>query len=139
MSVLNVAGSDGLSRVACNTTSASGTSASSASTMSSTENACQALAPEYQPRNSAASSREPAGAGDPLAGAQPPHQAGAAALARAAASVLRSSIAIVIGPTPRGTGVMRAARCGGGVEVDVADEPVVGPVDPDVDHGRARA
>ena len=51
---------------------------------------------------------------------------------------MRSSIAIVIGPTPRGTGVMQRRALGGGVEVDVADEPVVGPVDADVDHRRAR-
>ena len=81
--------------------------------------------------------RDAAGAGDPLAVAQPPHQAGAAAAARAASSVLRSSIAIVIGPTPRGTGVMQPRALGRGVEVDVADQPVVGAVDADVDHRRA--
>ncbi len=54
--------------------------------------------------------RDAARAGDPLAVAQSPHQAGAPAAARAACSVLRSSIAIVIGPTPRGTGVISAAR-----------------------------
>ena len=55
---------------------------------------------------------------------------------RAATSVLRSSIAIVIGPTPPGTGVI-APRPRRRLEVDVADEAVVGPVDADVDHGRA--
>ena len=56
----------------------------------------------------------------------------------AACSVLRSSIAIVIGPTPPGTGVIAPARSHRRVEVDVADEAVVGAVDADVDHDRAR-
>ena len=67
----------------------------------------------------------------------PPDREAAARLA--ASSVLRSSIAIVIGPTPPGTGVIRPARSARGVEVDVADEPVVGAVDPDVDHRRRPA
>ena len=151
MSTLKATGIAGLARVAWSTTSASGTSASSASTTSSTPNACQP-----SPRASASPSgpnapvepvpvqeqrreqRDAAGAGDPLAVAQPPHQAGAPAAARAASSVLRSSIAIVIGPTPRGTGVISARALGRRVEVDVADEAVVGAVDADVDHGRAR-
>ena len=44
---------------------------------------------------------------------------------RAARTVLRSSMAIVIGPTPPGTGV-RSARDLGRAGVDVADEPAVG-------------
>ena len=56
---------------------------------------------------------------------------------RAASSVLCSSIAIVIGPTPPGTGVIAPATSRAGLEVDVADEPVVGAVDPDVDDRRA--
>ena len=56
---------------------------------------------------------------------------------RAACSVLRSRQAIVIGPTPPGTGRDRAGDLDGLVEVDVADEAVVGAVDADVDHGRA--
>ena len=55
------------------------------------------------------------------------------------AAVLRSSIAIVIGPTPPGTGVISRGALGGGVELDVADEAVVGAVDADVDHDRALA
>ena len=57
---------------------------------------------------------------------------------RAARTVLRSSIAIVIGPTPPGTGVSRPARARDG-RVDVADEPAVGAVDADVDDRRALA
>ena len=51
--------------------------------------------------------------------------------------MLRSSIAIVIGPTPPGTGVIRPATLDRRLEVHIADEPVVGAVDADVDHGRA--
>src|ERR671922_2228789 len=52
-----------------------------------------------------------AGGGDPFAVSQPPQvHTGWPARARAACSVLRSSIAIVIGPTPPGTGVIRLAR-----------------------------
>ena len=51
-------------------------------------------------------------------------------------TVLSSSIAIVIGPTPPGTGVRKPGELGG-AGLDVADEPVVGAVDADVDHGRA--
>ena len=51
---------------------------------------------------------------------------------------MASSIAIVIGPTPPGTGVIAPATSLTGVEVDVADEPVVGAVGADVDHRRAR-
>ena len=47
-----------------------------------------------------------------------------------------SSIAIVIGPTPPGTGVSRPGALGHG-RIDVADEPLGRPVDPDVDHRRA--
>ena len=57
---------------------------------------------------------------------------------RAAARVLTSSIAIVIGPTPPGTGVIAARDLAAGLEVDVADEPVVGAVRADVDHRGAR-
>ena len=52
--------------------------------------------------------------------------------------MLTSSIAIVIGPTPPGTGVIAARDLGDRLEVDVAHEPVLGAVRADVDHGRAR-
>ena len=54
----------------------------------------------------------------------------------AAASVLRSSIAIVIGPTPPGTGVIAPPRSATAVEVDVAHQPVGAAVDAHVDHRR---
>ena len=54
-------------------------------------------------------------------------------------TVLPSSIAIVIGPTPPGTGVIARGDLRDRVEVDVARELAVGqPVDADVDHDRAR-
>ena len=52
-------------------------------------------------------------------------------------SVLRSSIAIVIGPTPPGTGVSSPAYVAHGVEVDVAAEALVEAVHADVDDRRA--
>ena len=57
-----------------------------------------------------------------------------------ATSVLASRQAIVIGPTPPGTGVIAPATCAAAGEVDVADEclPPRDAVDADVDHGRAR-
>ena len=49
------------------------------------------------------------------------------------------SAAIVIGPTPPGTGVIQPARSGRFVELHVADELAVRqPIDADVDHDRAR-
>ena len=57
----------------------------------------------------------------------------------AALTVLRSSIAIVIGPTPPGTGVIARARSARRLEVDVAHQPLVGAVHADVDHGRPLA
>ena len=54
----------------------------------------------------------------------------------AAASVFAMSIAIVIGPTPPGTGVIAPATGSTSSEVDVSAQSVVGAVDPDVDHGR---
>ena len=54
--------------------------------------------------------RDAARARDQVGGAQPAASPRRAACACAASSVLRSSIAIVIGPTPRGTGVISAAR-----------------------------
>ncbi len=57
---------------------------------------------------------------------------------RAAWTVFRKSIAIVIGPTPPGTGVIRS-DLGGAWKVDVtAQAAVVAPVNADVDHDRAR-
>ncbi len=63
-----------------------------------------------------------------------------AATARSAAStVFESSIAIVIGPTPPGTGVIAPATCGDAGEVDVAAQLAVGvAVHADVDDDRAR-
>ena len=52
--------------------------------------------------------------------------------------MLLSSIAIVIGPTPPGTGVIAEATSFSGFEVDIADQAVLGAVDADVDHDRAR-
>ena len=86
-------------------------------------------------RKSVTSRRRRPGGRGPLARAQPAH----ATAIRAACSVLRSRQAIVIGPTPPGTGVMAPATCDRLVEVDVAVEAVVGAVDADVDDGRARA
>ena len=57
---------------------------------------------------------------------------------RAACSVLRSSMAIVIGPDAAGDRRDRAGDLGRRVEVDVAVEAVVGAVDADVDDRRAR-
>ena len=60
------------------------------------------------------------------------------ARSRAAKTVFTSSIAIVIGPTPPGTGVMAAARAAAACELDVAAQFAVGAaVDADVDHDRA--
>ena len=122
-------------------------------------NACQAVKPTeismsrpptsvvppaaYQSRNITTSSATPPAAAISSPGRRrlsstPPPPAAAAA-ACAASSVLRSSIAIVIGPTPPGTGVISPARSAAGVEVDVADQAVVGAVDADVDHRRRRA
>ena len=53
-------------------------------------------------------------------------------------TVLRRSIAIVIGPTPPGTGVRTAGPVDDGVEVHVAGEAVVEAVHPHVDHRRPR-
>ena len=61
------------------------------------------------------------------------------ARSRAALSVFTSSIAIVIGPTPPGTGVIAPGDLLGRLEVDVPDQALVGAVGADVDHGRARA
>ena len=52
--------------------------------------------------------------------------------------------AMVIGPTPPGTGVIAPATSRGRGEVDVADHACLAvrrrhPVDADVDHGGARA
>ena len=61
----------------------------------------------------------------------------AGALSLAACNVFRSSIAMVIGPTPPGTGVI-ARPTGQPLEIDVAAEPTVVPlVNANVDHGRA--
>ena len=49
-----------------------------------------------------------------------------------------SSIAIVIGPTPPGTGVIARARAAADSKSTSPDEAVVGAVHADVDHGRAR-
>ena len=51
---------------------------------------------------------------------------------------MTSSIAIVIGPTPPGTGVIADATSSGRLEVDVAAESVLGSVHADVDDHRAR-
>ena len=56
---------------------------------------------------------------------------------RRRSTVFASSIAIVIGPTPPGTGVICPGDLGDGVVVDVADQPASRAVHPDVDHGRA--
>ena len=55
---------------------------------------------------------------------------------RAHATAFWSRQAIVIGPTPPGTGV-RCEATSAAPGIDVADEPGLGPVDADVDHGRA--
>ena len=51
--------------------------------------------------------------------------------------MLRSSIAIVIGPTPPGTGVISGARSARGFELYVAGEACVGAVHADVDDDGA--
>ena len=57
----------------------------------------------------------------------------------AARSVLASSVAIVIGPTPPGTGVIHAARSFAAAKSTSPHELAVGvAVDADVDHDRAR-
>ncbi len=56
--------------------------------------------------------------------------------ARAACKVLTSSIAIVIGPTPPGTGRDRRSDLRRGLVVDIADQTVFEPVHADVDHHR---
>ena len=57
----------------------------------------------------------------------------------AALSVLRSSIAIVIGPTPPGTGVMQPGDARATASKSTSPhEPVVGAVHADVDHRGAR-
>ena len=69
-----------------------------------------------------------------------PARCGGTCPARARPStVFASSIAIVIGPTPPGTGVIAPATSRTASKSDVADEAVVGAVGADVDHGRARA
>ena len=101
------------------------------------ENASQARQPVV-----AAAHRVPVEEGRERAAARPPTPATTspvadaphAACAFAASSVLRSSIAIVIGPTPPGTGVIRRGALGGRREGDVADQAGVGAVDADVDH-----
>ena len=64
---------------------------------------------------------------------------GVARWAWAARTRWASSSAFVSGPTPPGTGVIADATWRGRLEVDVADEPVVDDVDPDVDDDRAAA
>ena len=63
----------------------------------------------------------------------------APACSRAARAVFESSIAIVIGPTPPGTGVIAAGLLRDGLEVHVAHQPVIGAVGAHVDHHRALA
>ena len=108
-------GIDGLGARGLGKTSASGTSASSASTTSSTPKACHAerrsradVVPAEEQR--AEQQRAP----PRRRSTRPPRRRRIrpAPAARAAASVLRSSIAIVIGPTPRGTGVMQRGALG---------------------------
>ena len=105
-------------------------------------NACQAFAPggrgvdgrsgePYQSRNvTISSATRPARRETISAGAHAPH----AACAFAASSVLRSSIAIVIGPTPPGTGVISAARSAAAAKSTSPTRPALGAVDADVDH-----
>ena len=61
------------------------------------------------------------------------------ARSRAALSVFTSSIAIVIGPTPPGTGVIAPATSLTASKSTSPTRPLVGAVGADVDHGRARA
>ena len=51
--------------------------------------------------------------------------------------MFRSSTAIVIGPTPPGTGVTAPATCIAPAKSTSPTRPVFGAVDADVDHGRA--
>ena len=61
----------------------------------------------------------------------------AGARASAALTVLSSRQAIVIGPTPPGTGVTAPSDPLDRVEVDVADQTVLAACGADVDHDRA--
>jgi hypothetical protein len=118
-------------------------------------NACQALKPSEmsisgpevafrRPSTSRGTSRRAAPRrrrGDQLArrGGSAPRRPPPARLAAAlaASSVLRSSIAIVIGPTPPGTGVISPARSAAASK-STSPRGLVGAVDADVDHRRAR-
>ena len=52
-------------------------------------------------------------------------------------NVLRIRQAMVIGPTPPGTGVIALATSDADAKVDVADEARFGAIDPDIDHASA--
>ena len=76
------------------------------------------------------------GNGSGIVGAQPIQLA--RTLGRRAAAYLRAASRSSSGPTPPGTGRDRAGHLGHRLEVDVADQAVVGAVRADVDHRRAR-
>ena len=87
------------------------------------------------PRHRNLSLRERRGRSRPRAGSC---GLGAASLSCAASSVLASSVAIVIGPTPPGTGVIQPARSVAAANSTSPHQPARGvAIHADVDHDRA--